>query len=527
MLLLAPLALALDYADDFSTDQAAWTGGEVVDGVLRITDSTATLNAAAVQDFTAALRVRMTTEGSVALDAGGEALTLQFSGAGAVVFAGQRWPLPPDHLSWTPSSTPVLEPGSDSWDGGNTLHCEVIKDPDTGTWFLYWTGEMDSGYPYRQIGVATSTDGVTWERHAGNPVLTIDYDHTTIDGIHVHMPTVVREPGGDFHMYYACYQNNVGNRLCHATSPDGLAWTPQGMALDKGGTGEFDEGSLRMPDAWIGDDGTWHLWYDGTDPTAHYGGTGYATSPDGWTWTKQGQILPADDALQSLSVWRSPYGLVSFHNKDDYFRMATADPADPAIWTDGGEVLRKGWAAWNDGYIQAPSVWVDGSTWRMWLNGYTYTDATERIGYAEGEALLGGWLDVGLQFDGTTLTATVNGASTSVEAPGSAPLRVVAIGTAEIDDVTVQGEPIPEDTGGDTAPEDTGGDTSAEDSAAEDSGTGGKDTGGAPEPQPDCGCDSGRGSVGFFAVALTAALLRRARPQSTRQLPSSLVRSKM
>ncbi len=493
--------------------------------MLRLTDGTATLQADPVESFSATLRVRMTTEGSVAIDAGGEALTLQFSGAGAVVFAGNSWPLPPEHLSWTPSATPVLEPGRDFWDGANTLHCEVIQDPDTGTWFLYWTGEMDSGYPYRQIGVATSTDGVGWERHAGNPVLTIDYDRTSIDGIHVHMPTVVREPGGDFHMYYACYQNDLGNRLCHATSPDGLAWTPQGMSLDKGGPGEFDEGSLRMPDAWIGDDGTWHLWYDGTDPTEHYGGTGYATSPDGWSWTKHGEILLAEEALQSLSVWRSPYGLVSFHNKDDYFRMAMASPADPASWTDGGEVLRKGWAAWNDGYIQAPSVWVDGSTWRMWFNGYTYTDATERIGQAEGEAHPGGWLDVGLAFDGRTLTATVHGASASTDAPGNAPLRVVAIGAVELDDVAVQGVPIPQDTGGDTATEDTAGGDTGGDSAPADST--GQDTAGAPEPAPGCGCESGGRSVGIIAVALSAVLRRRPRGgQSASQLPSSLFRSK-
>ncbi|MBM4393845.1 MAG: hypothetical protein FJ090_22185 [Deltaproteobacteria bacterium] len=509
MLLLSPVALALDYTDDFSTDQAAWSGGEVVDGVLRLTDETATLVADPVESFVATLRVRMTTEGSVAIDAGGEALTLQFSGAGAVVFAGTRLPLPPEHLRWEPAANPVIEPGADYWDGGNTLHCEVLRDPDSGTWFLYWTGEMASGYPYRQIGVATSTDGVSWERYAGNPVLTIDYDRTSIDGIHVHMPTVVRESGGDFHMYYSCYQNDVGNRLCHATSPDGLAWTPQGMALDKGGPGEFDEGSLRMPDAWIGDDGTWHLWYDGTDPTEHYGGTGYATSADGWTWTKHGEILPAESALQALSVWRSPYGLVSFHNKDDAFRMATADPADPATWTDAGEVLRKGWAAWNDGYIQAPSVWVDGSTWRMWFNGYTYTEARERIGYAEGEALPGTWLDVGLASDGAQLTATVNGVSTTVDLPSGSPLRVVAIGTAELDDVAVRGESTPTDTGGDTGADtgaaDTGGDTAAADTGR-DSAAEAVDE---PDPEAGCGCQSGPVAAGSFALPLAAWVLVR------------------
>ena len=52
-------------------------------------------------------------------------------------------------------------------------------------------------------------------------MLTIDYDLEAVDGVHVHMPTVTRATDGTWHMFYACYQNNVGNRLCHATSPDG------------------------------------------------------------------------------------------------------------------------------------------------------------------------------------------------------------------------------------------------------------------------------------------------------------------
>jgi hypothetical protein len=38
--------------------------------------------------------------------------------------------------------------------------------------------------------------------------------------------------------------------------------------------------------------------YNGTSPEGHYGATGYATSPDGWTWTRAGQASDDEYRLQ-------------------------------------------------------------------------------------------------------------------------------------------------------------------------------------------------------------------------------------
>ena len=71
---------------------------------------------------------------------------------------------------------PVFDFGAEGeWDDALVAVPSVILDGDTLR--MWYSGaETPAGRPRSQIGYAWSLDGVTWNRHAGNPVLTNTLD---------------------------------------------------------------------------------------------------------------------------------------------------------------------------------------------------------------------------------------------------------------------------------------------------------------------------------------------------------------
>jgi uncharacterized repeat protein (TIGR01451 family) len=214
----------------------------------------------------------------------------------------------PNGITWTKSiSNPVLAPGSvGAWDSIGVYAPSVIFDG--GVYKMWYAGN----WGFSSIGYATSPDGITWTKSAYNPVLSGQgYYGNGYWEAEVTEPTVIKV-GTTYHLWY------VGNdgtilRIGHATSTDGLNWVKDAAnpVLNLGTPGNWDWLDVYSPSVVkVGDE--FKLWYSGdTLPPAYQ--TGYATSLDGSTWTRQ-QKLIAQGPLNSFDVHSADYPAVIVDN---------------------------------------------------------------------------------------------------------------------------------------------------------------------------------------------------------------------
>ena len=137
-----------------------------------------------------------------------------------------------------------------------------------------------------------------------------------------------------YHLWYSGHDGTHA-RIGYATSPDGKTWTPytSNPVLDVGVTGKWD--SLWVGNPYVIYDGiTYHMWYQGWNGTNHR--IGYATSTDKITWTRY-----AMNPVMSESLVGS----------------------------------------WDDRGVGNPCIYFDGSIFHMWYYGWN-VQSVGRIGYA-------------------------------------------------------------------------------------------------------------------------------------------------
>lgn len=206
-------------------------------------------------------------------------------------------------LTWQPyAGNPVLTPGgAGAWDDTWVVDPWLIWD---GSQFvMYYAG---SG-AFWQIGRATSPDGITWTKYAGNPIITGTFGNW--DGSGCNFPTVWYDPADTpkWRMWYTGFGSGATagrTAVGYAYSSDGLAWTKVARMLDVGSSGDFDdEGLATGPVRFAA--GTWYVYYAGL---ASGGGAGpYRTglastsTPDiAASYTKLG-VCPGLDTGLTLS----------------------------------------------------------------------------------------------------------------------------------------------------------------------------------------------------------------------------------
>jgi len=214
-----------------------------------------------------------------------------------------------DGINWIKDSlnNPILEPGIiGSWDEVEINNASVLILNNT---YHLWYSGIDF-FDDNRIGHATSPDGITWTKDSLNPVL----DHGnfgTWDDEEVIHPFVIYE-NDTLKMWYNGHDGNT-QRILYATSPDGSEWTrfTQYPILEPGGPGEWDSNELG-PLTVLHFGNTYHMWYTGWD-NADLIQIGHATSPNGIDWTKDTIALsPGDPGNWDDGAVALPFVLADF-----------------------------------------------------------------------------------------------------------------------------------------------------------------------------------------------------------------------
>ena len=299
---------------------------------------------------------------------------------------------------WTKyAANPVFTGGATgSWDEVEAFDPSVILDGMT--YKMWYTGSGSSGP--RRIGYATSSDGIEWAKFAGNPVFS-EGPPASWDEDGARWGSVLLD-GAVYKMWYTGRDASGTNRIGYATSLNGTDWTKDenNPVFDVGAPGSWEDKHVLYP-AVIKDGGTYKMWYTGWNITTETVQIGYATSNDGISWTRYSgnPILtwgpPAswdETAVYAASVLLDAGIYHMWYSGADggEWQIGYATSPDGITWTKHPEnpvITEGGPGAFDSDGADYPCVVLSSNTYRMWYSGFNNADALYRIGYAYAPAL--------------------------------------------------------------------------------------------------------------------------------------------
>mgnify|MGYP000011248451 FL=1 len=148
-------------------------------------------------------------------------------------------------MNWMASRQPVLEPDL-LWERNAVCYPCVIWDEKEDL-FKMWYSAGDIEKPLA-IGYAVSRDGEHWEKPYSEPVL--KKDNSVLEKERVGACHVLRD-GEQYVMFYTAWQDAFKSRICLARSEDGICWErhPNNPIITGGQFGAWDVEAVCRPAA--------------------------------------------------------------------------------------------------------------------------------------------------------------------------------------------------------------------------------------------------------------------------------------
>jgi predicted GH43/DUF377 family glycosyl hydrolase len=166
-----------------------------------------------------------------------------------------------DGLKWDRQG-PVFEPYA-LWEKSSVMCPSVLRAAD-GSYHMWYSG--GDRYEPDAIGYAMSPDGTNWARVQDGPVLRPDPDSTwerdRVAGAHVFRHE------GFFHAAYIGFANGYeDSSIGIARSIDGVSWQRHAgnPVLTRGRPGDFDSINVYKPFVIVEDD-LWRVWFNASSP---------------------------------------------------------------------------------------------------------------------------------------------------------------------------------------------------------------------------------------------------------------------
>lgn len=133
-----------------------------------------------------------------------------------------------DGKTWANQGSILTLGSAGQWDDGFVHQPCVVKW--NGVYYMIYVGARSSSGNYK-LGLATSIDGINWNKSASNPIMDLETENNTIvhgSSLRPSCPVLIY---GIWYMWYWYLNTDVSNyRLGLATSTDLIHWTNKGNA---------------------------------------------------------------------------------------------------------------------------------------------------------------------------------------------------------------------------------------------------------------------------------------------------------